>query len=631
MKTLLLLLLLPISLIGMTLDRVILSTDDNPTYIDFWPVVADTWERVTGLRPTLALVASEDVHIDESLGDVIRFEPIEGIPTSMQAQVIRLLLPTLFPDDVCLISDIDMIPLQKAYFFDTVALSKEEDFVVFRSKAYERWGYPQYPMCYVAAKGETFQALFDISSEEDFPRKMIEWAQLGHGWSTDERVLYQAVQDKKDQLSICLKEQVVERRLDRLDWRYKDEWIHTQNFIDAHLLRPYKEFQVETDQLIFTLFHPDEKRGLPLPRNEWHFLDKEGNILPWFTRPFLDVMLRWDLSDWDVLEYGSGYSTLWLAEHCKSVVAIEDNRAWAHSVEQCIREKNLLNCQIQLHEDLTSYVSAVDENEKLYDCVIVDGVERNECLSVALKHLKPGGILILDNANQATCGFDSTPSFALLTGFEHHSYQQPNHPDWRTDYWVIDDKNRYKPEKKEPLPFQKNRVVDWEYGTHLTPLLTALAHTDGPVLEMGCGDFSTPPLHSICQPTRRFLVTAETDERWMGLFTDLACSWHHFQYVPCYDELWTGQQDSALWNSVGSSMPRWGVVFIDHRPGERRVIDIQRMRHKADIIVVHDTQQPAYGYEPTLSTFKYRYTYRRYAVETTLVSETIDVAKLFED
>jgi len=631
MKKILITLLLPLSLFSMSLDRVILSTDNNPTYIDFWEVTAKTWEKVTGLKPTLALIATQDVEIDESFGDVIRFEPIEGIPTSLQAQVIRLLLPTLFPDDVCLVSDIDMIPLQKSYFFDSVSSCDEDDFVVFRNRAYDGWEIPQYPMCYVAGKGKTFQTLFDINGPEDFQEKIREWAGLELGWSTDERVLYQAVQEKEDALTICLLDQIVEKRLDRLDWQYKEETIDDRSLIDAHMLRPYKHYQRETDLLVYALEHPKNKSSLPLPRNEWHFLDPEGKILPWFTRPFLDVMLTWDLSNWDVLEYGSGYSTLWLAEHCKSVTSIENNPAWAESVKHCLNERFIHNSQVFLHEDPASYVEAVNESEMLYDCVIVDGVMRNECLAAALKHLKPGGIVIFDNANQATCGFDSTPSFLLLFGYEHYSYLQPNHPDWRTDYWVIDNENPYIPERREPLPHQKNRIVEWEYGTHMTPLTTALLHTEGPVLEMGCGDFSTPLLHTICSSTRRFLLTAETDKDWMGLFTDLSDDGHYFQYVPCYDELWVNREDPGLWDGVGCSMPRWGVVFIDHRPGERRVVDIERMRHKADIIVVHDTQQPSYGYEPTLSSFKYRYTYQRYAVETTLVSETIDVAKLFSN
>ena len=77
-----------------------------------------------------------------------------------------------------------------------------------------------------------------------------------------------------------------------------------------------------------------------------------------------------------------------------------------------------------------------------------------------------------------------------------------------------------------------NRVLgSANWGTHMTPLITAVSHTEGPILEMGCGDFSTPILHAICSPTKRFLLTTESHRSWMDLFLDLKNDWHHFEYV----------------------------------------------------------------------------------------------------
>ena len=202
---------------------------------------------------------------------------------------------------------------------------------------------------------------------------------------------------------------------------------------------------------------------------------------------------------------------------------------------------------------------------------------------------------------------------------------QHGHPDWCTDYWVIRENHE---EPKEVTAVQMNRHMPDipDYGTHVTPLTVALQNTTGPILEMGCGDFSTPILHALCAPNKRFLLSAETDKKWMNLFTDLERGWHHFQYVPANE--WHCNPHT-LWDHVGKEM-HWGVVFIDHSPGERRVVDIERLRNKADIIVVHETQQSSYNYEPTISSFKYRYDYERYFTRTTLLSETIDVSKLFQ-
>src|SRR3990167_8708329 len=110
------------------LDRVILSTDNNPTYKDNWPIVAKAWKELVGLKPTLAFISNEENEIDETLGDVIRFKPIKGVPNDFYAQVIRLLLPAFFKDDYCIISDIDMLPLDANYFLKSVLFAPADNF-----------------------------------------------------------------------------------------------------------------------------------------------------------------------------------------------------------------------------------------------------------------------------------------------------------------------------------------------------------------------------------------------------------------------------------------------------------------------------------------------------------------------
>lgn len=176
----------------------------------------------------------------------------------------------------------------------------------------------------------------------------------------------------------------------------------------------------------------------------------------------------------------------------------------------------------------------------------------------------------------------------------------------------------------------KNRHFgDPEYGTHMCPLTVAVVNTVGPILELGSGDYSTPLLHALCAKNKRLLVSTDTDKKWLDLFMDLERSWHTFVYISVYEDDYQLNPKPHKWDSIGNDI-HWSVVFIDHRPGERRVEDIIRLRKNTDIFVVHDTHEPSYGYEPTLSSFKYRYLYERYFTTTTLVSDTVDVAQLFE-
>ena len=115
---------------------------------------------------------------------------------------------------------------------------------------------------------------------------------------------------------------------------------------------------------------------------------------------------------------------------------------------------------------------------------------------------------------------------------------------------------------------------------------------------------------------------------WLNLFKDLETDLHNFQYIPVYEDDWELNPKPELWDKVGTNV-NWSVVFIDHRPGDRRRLDIQRFANIAEIIVVHDTESAGYDYESVFKDFKYRYNYKRYSTYTTLVSNKRNVALLF--
>ncbi len=190
----------------MKLTRVILAVNESDWYLGFWKAAAKSWKQIIGLTPTLALIANDDIQIDESLGEVIRFKPIEGIPSAYPSQVIRLLLPALYPDEVCLVSDIDHIAVNHDYFHNTIADIEDDQFVFYRE-------YPQrerdairgrglepnqWPMCYCAAKGSTFAEIFGIKTKsiEAIREKLEEWGKSEYPrWEfyTDQIMLYRHV------------------------------------------------------------------------------------------------------------------------------------------------------------------------------------------------------------------------------------------------------------------------------------------------------------------------------------------------------------------------------------------------------------------------------------------------------
>ena len=178
-KFLLILLLtfIPSSIFSMKINRVILSSNSNPFYLDFWPIVAKAWKRL-GVKPTLALICDGKIEIDESLGDIIKINPLPDIPIAFQATTIRLLLPAYFEDDICILSDIDMLPLNKDFLLGSVAKVSDDKFVIYRDKYYHYKNITRYPMCYTAAKGKTFKEVFQIQDTKQIPQITKYWYKL---------------------------------------------------------------------------------------------------------------------------------------------------------------------------------------------------------------------------------------------------------------------------------------------------------------------------------------------------------------------------------------------------------------------------------------------------------------------
>jgi len=235
---------------GLKIDRAIVSSNTNPTYLDFWPIAAKGWLRL-GIRPTLALICDGEAEVDETLGDVIRFEPIPGVSNALYAQAIRLLLPILFEDEVSIVSDIDMIPISPNYFIHSIESIPEELFVMFRYNAYPK-KVQIYPMCYNAGKGYLFREIFGIDKIEDIPLLIKEWSDKKIGWCTDEHMLYLYLNNWDGFNSRCAKLSTTVKRIGGEKLRF-DKNLLTQHdyYVDCHChpARPYKKYKKIIDNL----------------------------------------------------------------------------------------------------------------------------------------------------------------------------------------------------------------------------------------------------------------------------------------------------------------------------------------------------------------------------------------------
>ena len=150
-------------------------------------------------------------------------------------------------------------------------------------------------------------------------------------------------------------------------------------------------------------------------------------------------------------------------------------------------------------------------------------------------------------------------------------------------------------------------------GSHLPLLMKAVAETDGPILELGCGLYSTNPLHWACFVPKRKLVTYENNPKFFDFLKQYQTDFHE---VRCIDD----------WDAIDFSGP-WSVAFIDHEPGPRRGMELGRLAH-AEYVVAHDTEGRSdrkYHYRERHHLYKYQYEFKDAFPHASIFSNFHDV------
>lgn len=165
----------------MRLTKCILVCNDNPLYYKYCIDVYDIWEQRIKIKPHLFIISDEKLNLDFGNRTVQYITPIPDIPTAFQSQVIRLLLPCLYKNDYIIITDIDMLPIQKKMFKNVIKYLNDDMFIQY---------FQNFQMCYNCGKGETWQNIFKIYKTSEIKPKIKEWYDEFLGMhTTDQHVL----------------------------------------------------------------------------------------------------------------------------------------------------------------------------------------------------------------------------------------------------------------------------------------------------------------------------------------------------------------------------------------------------------------------------------------------------------
>lgn len=244
----------------MKIDRVILSTNNNPTYYQFWNPLSKLYKENFGIIPTLIFLGSESelesLSLSTEYGDIIRQDIVPSKDISWTTTWALFYFTKKFPNDVCLINGIDQIPMGSRFLIDIIKEINDEKYVMLIDNAYtimnkrKDWSEGGHsPSAYHIAKGEIFDKVY--SFEETFADeiKKIEGSSLNSMWGTwgmDEAYSSQVLYSKKNEIEIeCLSkfgEILGGGRLEcqrSLEVPYDLEKLKNNGYIECHSCRPY--------------------------------------------------------------------------------------------------------------------------------------------------------------------------------------------------------------------------------------------------------------------------------------------------------------------------------------------------------------------------------------------------------
>ena len=120
------------------------------------------------------------------------------------------------------------------------------------------------------------------------------------------------------------------------------------------------------------------------------------------------------------------------------------------------------------------------------------------------------------------------------------------------------------------------------YATHQEATVVCALHSgvqwpSSPILELGCGNYSTPLLAAITKTQARKLVVMASSDAWLGQFEYLQGEQIELKHI-----------NSESWPRV-TLKSGWGMVLVDN---EQRVVDrlriVKRLATKSHVVVLHD-------------------------------------------
>lgn len=248
----------------MILDCILTATNTCPKYMSFIPIFIKTWNKLyRGVDVKIILIAQKiPEKFFEFEKNIILFPPFENLSTGFQSQYIRLLYPSLLQQykNGVLITDIDMLPMNRSYFTKPIEGIPNTKFIHMRGALLEKK--QQVCICYNIATPSVWASVTQVTSMDDIFNCFQSFSQGRQqvNWFRDQQDLFQflTVWNAKTGNWVKLTDTFCKfKRLNRKHFDIRNfstrKAITNHEFSDYHCLRPMTKYSKINSRIYYLL------------------------------------------------------------------------------------------------------------------------------------------------------------------------------------------------------------------------------------------------------------------------------------------------------------------------------------------------------------------------------------------
>lgn len=254
----------------MRVNRVILVSNDNPMYFQFWNKLSYTYKIKFGINPTLIYFGQKDdltkLNLLEDYGEIIVYDNLKNIEPWQYTWAL-FYFTKLYSNDISIIMGIDQIPLGTFFLKDSIKEIDDDKYIMLiddqyklEKKCLQKWDEGGYsPSSYHIAKGNTYDEIYEF--EKTFEKEILKINSLelktmwDNKWGYDEAYSCKKLRDYKDRsriIDMSKSDFFLSKRIDchrNFEVLYDLNRLINNEYIECHSCRPYSNHKEYLDKL----------------------------------------------------------------------------------------------------------------------------------------------------------------------------------------------------------------------------------------------------------------------------------------------------------------------------------------------------------------------------------------------